>query len=346
MKRIKNILNRVNNEKLKKNNHKLLYAVVFGSRLYGTDTKDSDIDIKCIFLPSKESCYFCDAPKHFSESTGKSNSKNTKDDVDVELFSLQYFLKLLSKGETNAVDMLYSFTNPDMIVYMDQCMQRLFMNHNMLFDVRNCNAYVGYAIGQAKKYGVKGSRLGVIKKVYEYVMSLSIEKRTLSESPKLCDYAERILEECGDESYCFEKMLKGANDEMIPYLVLAGSKHEYGIKMSEFVYRVKKQYETYGERAKAAMNNKGVDFKALSHAVRAINQIEEILLTGELNFPLDSSEELLKIKNGKYTWVQTEEMILSGLDRIEKLIEEGYGQNNKYDRNFVSNFVNSLYYWG
>jgi len=74
-----------------KYNVKILYLVEFGSTLYGTNTPDSDTDYKGIFLPSKESCFLNTQNKHISYTSGKSNSKNGTDDIDFELWSLQYW---------------------------------------------------------------------------------------------------------------------------------------------------------------------------------------------------------------------------------------------------------------
>ena len=323
-----------------KQGHKVLYLIKSGSHLYGTNTETSDTDYKGLFLPDTRSALFGDAPRHLSHKTGTNDSKNTSEDVDIELFSIQYFLKQLAKGETNAVDILYSYTHEDCVLMRDAALDRMFRNHDKLFDVRNCNAYVGYAIGQAKKYGVKGSRLGVIKKVHEWVSDCAFDPFST-----LGEWAEGIIQDCGDDSYCFKKELKTGDGSLRPYLVLCGSKHEYGIRMDEFIDRVNKAYTTYGERAKAAMNNEGVDWKALSHAIRAINQMEELLLTGSLEFPLKSAVHLLRVKSGMFSWPTVENMILEGLEKIQSLIDSGKGSNNKYDAGFAKAFVYSLYNW-
>jgi predicted nucleotidyltransferase len=141
----------------------LLYLVKFGSHLYGTDTSESDVDYKGIFLPSKEQCFLQNVPKSITYSTGKNDSKNTEDDVDIQLWSLQYFLQLLSKGEINALDLCFSFTYPEVIEHKDNRMNLIFDNHKKFFNVKDCNAYISYSINQSKKYGIKGSRLGKIK---------------------------------------------------------------------------------------------------------------------------------------------------------------------------------------
>ena len=73
----------------------LIVKTVFGSHLYGTDTPESDKDFKGIFMPSKKEIFLGKIPKSISESTKKgSESKNTAEDIDTEIYSLQYFIEL------------------------------------------------------------------------------------------------------------------------------------------------------------------------------------------------------------------------------------------------------------
>lgn len=85
----------------------IICRTVFGSRLYGTDTPESDTDYKSVFLPTVDEILTGRIPKSITMSTGKHNDKNTKDDVDHESFSLHYFMQLLYQGQTVALDMLH-----------------------------------------------------------------------------------------------------------------------------------------------------------------------------------------------------------------------------------------------
>lgn len=325
------------NCKLDKDGHTLLYLCRFGSHLYGTNNENSDADFKGVFLPNQSSCLLGKAPKHYTYSTGDRENKNSKDDLDVQLWSLQYWLELVAKGETNALDLLYSFTYPEMIVYESDGMKTVFDNHNRLFTTQDCNSYVGYAVGQAKKYGVKGSRMGVIKKVLE-VMELYRD----ADQACLADVIESIMYKCEDASYCFLKDIKSSNGEMRPYLVLCGSKHELTIGVGEFYNRVKSTYDRYGDRAKAAEHNEGIDWKALSHALRAIVQMIELLNNGKIQYPLISAPYLKRVKRGEYTWKEVETMIVEGLDKIDSL-RQTCNPLCEYDSEFAKHVVLDFY---
>lgn len=316
--------------------HRILYLVKFGSHLYGTNTPESDIDIKGLFLPSKESALLGIMPRHFTTSTGNSNSKNNKDDIDFQLWSLQYWLEMVAKGETNALDLLYSHTYPEVVQYEDIEISTFFDNHHRLFDVNNCNSYIGYAIGQARKYGIKGSRLGVVKRVKEYldVTHFSLDDRV----DKIID---DLIEKCGDESFCFVKNMK-VGDEERPYLILCGSKHDLRIRARELQERVNDQYNIYGERAKLAEQNQGIDFKALSHAVRSLDQMEMLLTKGKIQYPLKTADKLLKIKKGEHSWPEIERMINEGITRVDEL-RITVDLDFKHDHEFVTNKILELY---
>ena len=59
----------------------------------------------------------------------------------------------------------------------------------------------------------------------------------------------------------------------------------------------------YGERARLAKENKNIDFKALSHAIRAALQVKEILTTQNLIYPLKDAKLLLDVKLGKLDYL-------------------------------------------
>jgi len=329
-------------EKIERESHKLLYASMYGSHLYGTSRPESDIDFKGIFLPSKRSCLLNNPPRVFSFKTGDSSSKNTSEDIDIQFWSLQYWLELVRKGDTNAVDLLYSFTNPQMIVYDSPILGRIFRNHQRLFTAKECKAYIGYAIGQAKKYGVKGSRMGVIKRVLEFFNHHHLDDFETFPDLRLRDIVTSLIDKCGDSSYCFVKDLKGSNNDIKPYLILCNSQHDLSITLKEFYTRVQKTYETYGERARMAEENEGIDWKALSHAVRAIRQMKELLETGQIQYPLKDAEELKRIKEGKYTWNEVEKKILDGVDEVDELMGKS-PDFHLYNNEFVEAFICSMY---
>ena len=315
----------------KEYNIKIIYLTKFGSHLYGTNTENSDTDYLGIFIPNILDCVKNTNPNHIKSNTNP-NEKNNKDDVDFSLWSIQKFLKLLGQGDTNAIDLLYSMFSNKIIMEDPNIITYIKNNTLKLFNPKNTKAYVGYAIGQAKKYGIKGSRLGVIKQIHEYINNLNISEFNTLES-----ILYNIDEKFHHDSYCFIKEINN-----VPSIVLCGKVHLGNIKLIEFKNRINKTYETYGDRSKLAMENKGIDRKAISHALRSIIQMKELLLYGFIKFPLVDSEYLLDIKLGTHNWEFLENEIICGLEEVDELIVST-NITGKIDNNIITNLYKLIY---
>jgi predicted nucleotidyltransferase len=325
------------------NNVELVYLTKFGSHLYGTDTINSDTDYKGIFLPSKDQCILQNVPKSINFSTGKNNSKNTNEDVDINLWSLQYFLKLVSKGETNAIDLLYSFTYPEMIQYKDYRMNNIFNNHKKLFSIKNCNAYIGYALGQAKKYGIKGTKVGVLKNVFNYIKN-NINNDSMNK--KLDIIMDDINDKCGNGNVCFIKNISSdkKSDRSTRSLVICGKVHMGTITIDEFCKRIEKEYKKYGDRARQAEKNEGIDWKAISHAMRALYQMESLIKNDHILYPLYQKNHLKEIKQGFYSFNIIEKEIINYIDKIDSMLKNSDDLHHNLDQKFVNKTILNFYH--
>jgi len=318
----------------KDNNVELLYLCKFGSHLYGTNNSESDTDYKGIFLPSKDQCYLGEQSKNITYTSGDNNSKNSKDDIDVSLWSLQYFLKLVSKGETNAIDLLYSNTFPEMIIYKDEKMKKIFHYHQKLFNIRDCNSYIGYALGQAKKYGIKGSRLGILKNINQYIHDNIKEE---DKNKKLSVIIPDIISKYGDGSLCFSKIINN-----IESIIICGKVHMGTIYINEFCDRVNRDYDKYGERAKMAEENKGIDWKAISHAMRSLFQMDSLIEYGEIVYPLMQCDFLKEIKNGDHDFKIIEQIIVETINDIELKLSNNF-LYHIVDRKLIRDLILEFY---
>lgn len=88
----------------------LLYEVVHGSHLYGTNTSDSDLDIKGVYAPYSYDvlCGKESALNVISEANKGDNEKSDKDTVERKYYSLAKFYHLLSKGDIGCTEMLFA----------------------------------------------------------------------------------------------------------------------------------------------------------------------------------------------------------------------------------------------
>ncbi len=217
----------------------LLYATISGSRLYGTHNENSDTDVKFIFKPSLKDCVLGKASRNININTSDDSTTNTKDDVDIQGWSIQFFLDLLKNGDTNAIDILYSITNEDCIIENDILMLPIMSNPTKYFDKTNMRGLLGYIVSQSDKYGLKGSRYNKLSHVYE------VAKEELIKLPqmrgidsyiyhKLTSIYEKILEKCGDEVFCKYEICQ---DERKAIRV-GGKVHMLDISIDEFMRRL------------------------------------------------------------------------------------------------------------
>lgn len=291
------------------NGYELVYLTRFGSELYGTnDITKSDLDLKGIYLVSEEDLILNRAIHHVTTTTGKKNERNTVGDLDIDLWSMHKFIKHLSEGDTGAIDMFFSmFSNK--IAYQDGAMIEYLKLQKKVFLTKNVKAFTGYCLGQAQRYGIKGSRYGDLILIKEMLDCWwDVKDKTISHIAM--EFTSAYNLELIDLKHC--SFIEKDNKD---YFSILGKLYQLTISVEEFKQRLEKQVDAYGDRAKAAME--GIDWKALSHAYRAIIQIVELLKTEHIVFPLVEAE---KIKQVKYD--STKEDLPSVLDKISLLMDE------------------------
>lgn len=302
----------------------------FGSHLYGTDTPNSDLDIKGVFIPSVEDILLNRIPKSITENTKKtSDVKNTCDDVDKEFYSIHYFLKLACEGETVALDMLH--VNPENIIYSHPVWHQLQLLRSTFY-TKSLKSFVGYARKQAAKYGIKGSRLNSSKLVYDWLKGRN--------NDRLIDCWNDLP--TPEHVYKLEKNLHSGLREY----QIAGKKFQETCRIEYVLPILKRFIDEYGHRAKQAANNEGIDWKAVSHAFRAAYQTKSIFLNGDIIFPLAEADFLKQVKNGELDFVN---VVSPKLEELMDEIEYLSSQSNlpeKVDYKFWNQWlINTIRLW-
>jgi len=304
----------------------LLYLVQFGSHLYGTATESSDQDFKGIYLPGIKNLALGRIHKTISYSTCNHKQKNRPEDLDIELYSLPYWLSLLKKGETIATDLLFSHTNDKAVVYLDLHMNMFFRNVSKLIDTQKlleC-AYIRYAKSQSLKYGIKGTRVKTLERVLEFA-------RTLQDGDKIGQHFQALEHSVNDIKY-----VRICGDS----IEVCGKMHQFRTPVPEFINRIEQVVNEYGNRARAAMGSGGIDWKAISHCLRALNQTEELLKTGNIKFPLASAPFLKQVKMGKWPWEFIRDAIDNGILYVSGLIPAFTGV---WDQEFIDKAIIDIY---
>ena len=305
---------------------KTIVKLMFGSQLYGTNTPDSDQDFKGVFLPSKEQILLGKIPKSINESTKKENQlKNTSKDVDFETYSLHYFIYLACEGETVALDMLHA---PDNMIIEKSHIWNLIVAERERFYTKNLKAFVGYARRQASKYGIKGSRLNDAQKVLDALKRVndSTNRCRLLDIWPILPTGEHIFKHPPNENG--ERMYE-----------VCGRKIGEKVTLQYARETVKRFVDNYGERARKAADNEGIDWKAVSHACRAAYQVKQILLENTIIFPLKEAKFLKSVKCGELDY-QT--VVAPKLEDLMTEVEELSLKSNlpdKVDRKFWDRFI-------
>ncbi len=279
----------------------------FGSHLYGTSTPQSDTDYKGVALPTWEQVALGKIPKHMEHtSTGAANSKNTADDIDTEIFSIHEFIKLALEGQTVALDMLHA---PLSMVSGYNYLWRYIVLHKDKFYTKNSSAFVGYARKQAAKYGVKGSRLRAAEDFILWLKEYPVDMR-LADAIADVPFQTR-------EHVQFEQGKNG-----IWQYVVCGKALQVTCTIGYCLPVIERYYTAYGDRARKAANDEGIDWKAVSHAIRAACQIKELLVFKRITFPRPEAALLLDIKNGKIPYRIIGKMLDDLIDEVEVLTAE------------------------
>lgn len=323
----------------------LIMKSVFGSQLYGLATPQSDTDYKGIYIPNHADLICQTAVKSINQSTGSDHSKNTADDVDLELFSLHEFIRLAAKGETVAIDMLHT---PDDMLVQDSPLWMLLRSQRARFYTTNMVAYIGYVRKQAAKYGVKGSRMEAIAdaiKATTDALGKHLEFHDVDPNDvRLRD----IVGHLPINKYCFTiSQYHEKTCEMNYFYQVLEKKFQYSLRATELIDILQKIYDTYGARAKQAMENEGIDWKAMSHALRAGFQLKEIYETGDLIYPLKDREFLLKVKLGQLDFMTevkpTLEALVAEVEEIAAKLEAEGTLPTSVDMEHWENFIYNAY---
>lgn len=321
---------------------KILIKAVAGSHLFGTNTEKSDHDYKGVFLPTKRELLLGEYKDSISHSTGDDFSRNTKADIDTELYSVRKFFKMLRNGDTAALELL--FTPDEMIIEKSPEWDFIVSKRAELLSSK-VNALIGYARQQANKYGIKGSRMGELSKVIELLKSL--EKEFDFPNAKLKHNWDRITAEIKNFDHVhLIKLPVKYNDEMdgMPALDILGKKFDYHTQFSTVLETMKKIYKNYGQRAREAKKNNGIDWKALSHAVRVCLQGIELMSTERISLPhkKENIDLLLNIKLGKIDYKEVAEIIESKLEELE-LVTKTSNLPEDIDKDFVDDLVAEIH---
>jgi predicted nucleotidyltransferase len=117
----------------------IIFEAIAGSQAYGTNTPQSDIDIRGIFvLPLRERLSLVNKVEEVGD-----------DKQDTKYYELEKFMLLAAQCNPNIAEML--FLPQDCIQICTPVMQEIINNRNLFISKRAFNTFFGYSVAQIKK---------------------------------------------------------------------------------------------------------------------------------------------------------------------------------------------------
>lgn len=283
---------------------KTVARILTGSRLYGTNDPDSDYDHITIVIGSPEEIVM----------GVRRNTQNKAGDDDAKVFDLKSFFEHLKQGQTWALECLFA---PAVNVTLSTPLWNLLVRNRRLFVSKDVSAFVGFAMGQARRYSDKGNRLGAIQRVLGWLSKDDIHNTIESMLPYLTDCVYLLSPEMAEHVF-FENIGQGRSCDQ--YFTVCGRQFQLSQQLKVVLPCLEKMEKEFGARARQASAANGKDWKALSHAIRVACEAECLLTTGEIKLPLPvpDAKYIKNVKDGLVPQVEVD----SVLEDVLMLVDE------------------------
>jgi hypothetical protein len=280
----------------------------FGSHLYGTSTPQSDLDIKAVYLPAARDVLLQRVQDTVMHAPDRPDGKkNAPGNVDREIHSLQRYLSLLAEGQTMALDMLFA---PESAMTRQPAALWLEIQANApRLVTRRASAFLRYCRQQANKYGIKGSRVSAARQALAALIDAEAKYGTTA---KLAVAEAELEVVAGMSEHTMMIDLPAPAESLARHFEVCGKKMPFTSSIKSAREIAQRLVNGYGQRALQAERNEGIDWKALSHAVRVGREALELFQTGRITFPLRCAAEILSIKLGELTY----EAVAETIDRL------------------------------
>jgi hypothetical protein len=316
----------------------LIVEMRFGSHLYGTATPESDLDYKAVYLPDARDILLQHVRSTVSLSREKAEGeKNVPGDVDREVHSLQRFLELLAEGQTMALDMLFApdsaMTGPPAPLW------REIQGNAPRLVTRRASAFLRYCRQQANKYGIKGSRVAVSRQTLAVLAAAEVEHGSTA---KLAAAEAEVTAFADTSEHTALLDMPMPSGQLVRHLEVCGKKMPFTSSIKSAREMAQRLVDEYGQRALQAERNQGIDWKALSHAVRVGREALELFETGRIIFPLPYAAEILSIKRGELKYEAIAETIDQLLVDVEAAAQAS-SLREEPDQEFIDDLVARAY---
>lgn len=251
-----------------------IFETVSGSQMYGTSTPTSDTDYRGVCIPPNNVLL---DPFH-----GFEQKDSGFEEDDRTIYALSKFIKLCADGNPNIIELLFApescwtFHTYEWWKLLES--KKYFVSKKVKF------TFSGYAISQ----------LNAIKTHRQWFIDPPKKKPErkdfgLTDAPIISGEGLMNLAKIG-----LEYMKEEVQDEIRRELTYRAEKQKWDNYISWKINRNPKRMELEDKY--------GYDTKHAMHLFRLFFEGQELLMTGNITFPLKHAEELLAIRNGKYSY--------------------------------------------
>ena len=248
------------------------------------------------------------------------------------MFSFQKFIEMAVQGETVVIDMLHA---PENAILESSELWKEIQNKRSMFYTKDMKAYLGYVRKQASKYGVRGSRLHVMEKVLDIARNSDfyIVTGTLQDLFNLLPNGEHsqfiLTDHPSMGKQCFYE--------------ICGRKYQSTLKIPMFIDQLQRVYDSYGERARLAKENKGIDWKAVSHSIRAGYQLYHIYKDDDFTYPLEETDFIMEVKKGNLDFTTEVQPELENIVEEVSILADKSDYPTKVNRGMVDKFIMEIH---
>lgn len=252
-----------------------------GSYAYGTNTEDSDVDVRGIALNSKEEILLARPFEQVIDNV-----------TDTTVYSFAKMMKLLTDANPNVLEML--FLEPEQYLYLSPVGQELLDKRNMFLSKKVIHTFGGYARAQLSRLDNKTMR-NLDQPGQEIHILRSIQNASMTYPEKYFEYPNDAIKLYIDDAVQKDMQTEVFMDINLKHYPL----RDYKCMWSD-MHNIVKDYGKIGKRAKSALR-RDINKHAM-HLVRLQISAIQILTEQTLNTCRRKEHDfLMDIRNGKYT---------------------------------------------
>lgn len=311
-----------------------LLEVVSGSRAYGTDTPESDTDLKGVFVQPLDGLL---GLRREEQINNESN--------DIAFYEVGRFAELLGKNNPNLIEML--FTPADCVIFRHPLMEHF--TAEMILSKLCCEAFAGYALTQIRKArGLNKKIVNPQPEVRKDILDFCYVLEGQGSVPLLTWLERRGLRQhdCGltavphaRDSYALYHAAPGvyagirgadSNDvrlssvarEAEPLAWMMFNKDGYKKHCKDWLeYHEWTASRNETRFAGTLAHGQGYDAKNLMHTFRLLDCAEEIAVHRRLTVRTPHRDWLLRVKAGAFGYDELLALAEERIERIHRLYE-------------------------